>query len=241
MKYRRVLLKMSGESLGGPSGSGLDREALTARAMDLLEAIRSGVQIAVVPGGGNIFRGLQAGVSGLGRTTGDRLGMLATIMNALALAEVVQSLGIPAFVRSALPAGSFVRAFDQEEAKALLESGHVGIFPGGTGNPFFTTDTAAVLRALELDADVLLKGTRVDGVYTGDPEKLADAVLYKTVSFDEVLSRNLAFMDLTATALCKENDLPVIVFNQERKGGMQRVLLGEEEGTLVWHESELQG
>lgn len=236
--YRRILLKLSGESLGGRAGAGLQRDALNSRAQDIRETLNLGVEIGIVPGGGNIFRGVQAAQANLNRITGDRMGMLATAVNALALADVLATMDIPVFIRSAFPIGAFMPAFSASESKALLRSGHVGIFPGGTGNPFFTTDTAAALRALELEADVLLKGTRVDGVYSDDPERSPDATRYGQISFNEVLKQRLTFMDLTATMLCRDNGLPVIVFNQERPGSMRRVLFGEPEGTLVTGETE---
>jgi uridylate kinase len=226
-------LKLSGESLGGPAGGGLERDALMSRACDIREARDLGVEIGVVPGGGNIFRGAQAEHANLDRVTADRMGMLATTINALALADTLGTLGLQVFIQSAVPIGAFMPAFSAPESKTLLGLGHVGIFPGGTGNPFFTTDTAAVLRALELEADVLLKGTRVEGVYSDDPERSAEAIRYEQISFNEVLKQKLTFMDLTATTLCRDNGLPVVVFNQERQGSMRRVLLGEQEGTLV--------
>jgi uridylate kinase len=233
--YRRILLKLSGESLGGRAGAMLERNALNSRADDIRAARDLGVEIGIVPGGGNIIRGAQ---TDLDRATGDRMGMLATAINALALADVLETMNVPVFIQSAFPVGAFLPAFSASQSKALLSAGHVGIFPGGTGNPYFTTDTAAALRALELEADVLLKGTRVDGVYSDDPERSADATRYHQISFDAVLKQGLTFMDLTATTVCRDNDLPIIVFNQEVPGSLKRVLLGEPEGTLVTGETE---
>ena len=233
MNYRRILLKLSGESLGGSSGTGLDSEALDVRVNDIVEAHDMGFEIGIVPGGGNIFRGIHAGDSGVDRMVGDQMGMLATVMNALAIQNRLTVRGIESEIWSSIPIGSFVRPFNAREVREYLRKKHVGIFPGGTGNPYFTTDTAAALRALEISADVLLKGPRVDGVYTADPEKDKNARLYRTISFDTVLEQKLAVMDLTAITLCRENDLPVVVFNQNRAGSMKRVLMGEDEGTTV--------
>ena len=233
MNYRRILLKMSGESLGGSSGTGLDSRALDARVDDIVEAHEMGIEVGIVPGGGNIFRGIHADNSGLDRLVGDQMGMLATVMNALALQSKLSDRGIDARIWSSIPVGSFVHPFNSRTVREHLRKKQIGIFPGGTGNPFFTTDTAAALRALEINADVLLKGTRVDGVYTADPEKERDAKFYRSISFDKVLELKLAVMDLTAITLCRENNLPVIVFNQNRTGSMKRVLLGEAEGTRI--------
>ncbi|MCU0612252.1 MAG: UMP kinase [Candidatus Eisenbacteria bacterium] len=232
MRYRRVLLKLSGESLGGEEGAGLDAEALRLRADDLIEARSLGVCIGVVPGGGNMLRGATSTLL-LNRVTADCMGMLATVINALAVAEQIRSQGVPAFVRAAFPIKGFVEQFSAEEARALVSDGHIGIFAGGTGNPFFTTDTAAALRALEIGAEVLLKGTRVDGVFSADPERVAGPRRYERISYDDVLAANLLFMDRAAIALCRDNHLPVVVFNQTRRGAMKRVLMGDPEGTLV--------
>jgi len=231
MRYRRVLLKLSGESLGGARG-GLDVSSLRQRAEDLIEVRALGVQIGVVPGGGNILRGATSELP-ISRVAADFMGMLATVINAVALAEQIRSHGVPAFVRGAFPIRGLVPEFIAEEACALVSDGQIGIFAGGTGNPFFTTDTAAVLRALEIQAEALLKGTRVDGVYSADPERVPDARRYAQISYDDVLAGNLAFMDRAATALCRDNMLPVVVFNQTQRGAMRRVIIGEDEGTLV--------
>lgn len=236
MNYRRILLKMSGESLGGSSGVGLDTHALDARVDDIVEAHEMGIEIGIVPGGGNIFRGIQANHTGLDRMVGDQIGMLATVMNALALQSRLTGRGIESGIWSAVSVGSLVRPFNAREVCDHLKNKCIGIFPGGTGNPFFTTDTAAALRALEIGADVLLKGTRVDGVYTADPETDRTARLFSSITFDMVLEMKLTFMDLTAITLCRENNLPVIVFNQNKTGSMKRVLLGNDEGTRVFHE-----
>lgn len=232
MRYRRVLLKLSGQSLGGAGGIGLDASALRQFAEDLAEIHTLGAAIGVVPGGGNILRGATTALP-FPRTTADLLGMLATVINAVALAEQVRAAGVPAFVRSALPIRGLAGEFVAQEAATLVSEGQIGVFAGGTGNPFFTTDTAAALRALEIGAEVLLKATRVDGVYVADPERVPEARRYARISYDEVLARNLAFMDRTATSLCRDNRLPVVVFNHTRRGALRRVMLGEEEGTLV--------
>jgi uridylate kinase len=232
MRYRRVLLKLSGESLAGEGGVGLDGLSLRQRVEDLIAARSLGLEIGVVPGGGNILRGATSELP-VSRVAADFMGMLATVINAVALFEMLRSHGVPSFVRSAFPIKGLVPEFVAEEASTLVADGQVGIFAGGTGNPFFTTDTAAVLRALEIHADALLKGTRVDGVYSADPERVSDARRYTQISYDDVLAGNLAFMDRAATALCRDNQLPVVVFNQTRRGAMRRVIVGEDEGTLV--------
>lgn len=232
MRYRRVVLKLSGESLGGAAGAGLDPASLRQRAQDIVEARSLGVDVGVVPGGGNILRGAGSIVP-LDRVAADSMGMLATVINALALAEQIRLLGSPAFVRSAFAIGSLVEPFVAAEARALIADGCIGIFAGGTGNPYFTTDTAAVLRALEIGAEAVLKGTRVDGVYTDDPEQVPGATRYAQLSLDDALSGHLRFMDRTAMALCRDHRLPVVVFNQTRPKAMRHVLMGETEGTLV--------
>lgn len=233
MKYKRILLKLSGESLMGSRGYGIDPERLAAYAKQVNEAVQQGTQVAIVIGGGNIFRGLSGAAQGTDRVRGDQMGMLATVINSLALCSALEALGRKAEVFTAismLPIGRPYRSFD---AKALLDEGGVAIISCGTGNPFFTTDTGAALRAIEVGADVMLKGTRVDGIYTADPEKDPNARKFNRITYAEVLDRNLRVMDLTATALCKENNMPIYVFDMDTEGNLARVLKGEEIGTLV--------
>lgn len=233
MKYKRILLKLSGESLMGSRGYGIDPERLAAYAKQVNEAVQQGTQVAIVIGGGNIFRGLSGAAQGTDRVRGDQMGMLATVINSLALCSALEALGRKAEVFTAIsmsPIGSPYRSFD---AKALLDEGGVAIISCGTGNPFFTTDTGAALRAIEVGADVMLKGTRVDGIYTADPEKDPNARKFNRITYAEVLDRNLRVMDLTATALCKENNMPIYVFDMDTEGNLARVLKGEEIGTLV--------
>lgn len=231
--YKRVLLKLSGESLGGPSGKGLEPVSLNRYASEIVEAVREGRQVAIVNGGGNIFRGLQGVGKGFDRVTGDRMGMLATVINSLALACAIRSLGVEAEVFTATPMEPHARYYTRDNAVALLERGGVALISGGTGNPYFTTDSGAALRALELGADALLKGTRVDGVYTADPEKDPTATKFDEITFDEIYNRGLKVMDLTATTMCKENHLPIYVFNMDVYGNLRRVIDGEPIGTLV--------
>ncbi len=229
----RVLLKLSGESLGGPSGKGIDGESLTLYAAEIAQAVRAGHQIAVVNGGGNIFRGLQGTGKGFDRVVGDRMGMLATVINSLGLACALRSQGIDAEVFTATPMEPIARYYKREDAVKFMEEGGVALISGGTGNPFFTTDSGAALRALELGADALLKGTRVDGVYTADPEKDPEAVKYDELTFSKALADHLKVMDATAFALCEQGPLPIIVFNIEQKGNLGRLLAGEKIGTTV--------
>lgn len=231
--YKRVLLKLSGESLGGNAGKGLDTASLTAYAEEIAQAAKAGLQIAIVNGGGNIFRGLQGVGKGFDRAGGDRMGMLATVINSLALSMFIREQGVEAQVFTATPMEPVAEYYMREKAIAVLERGGVALIAGGTGNPYFTTDSGAALRALEVNADVLLKGTRVDGVYTADPEKDPSAVKYDGLSFDEAISRNLKVMDQTAFSLCREGDMPVIVFDMNRKGNLTKLLEGESIGTLV--------
>ena len=229
----RVLLKLSGESLGGPAGKGIDEKYLVRYAREIAEAVRAGHQVAVVNGGGNFFRGLQGLGKGFDRITGDRMGMLATVMNALAIAGAIRSTGINAEVFTATPMEPVARYYRKEDAIRVLEEGGVALIAGGTGNPFFTTDSGAALRALEIEADALLKGTRVDGVYTADPEKDPTATRYDELTFDKALTDKLRVMDLTAFALCEQGPVPIIVFNVEQDGNLTRLLDGERIGTLV--------
>ena len=229
----RVLLKLSGESLGGPAGKGIDEKYLVRYAREIAEAVKAGHQVAVVNGGGNFFRGLQGVGKGFDRITGDRMGMLATVMNALAIAGAVRSFGIEAEVFTATPMLPVAHYYRKEDAVALLERGGVALIAGGTGNPFFTTDSGAALRALELGAGALLKGTRVDGVYTADPEKDPTAVRYEELTFTKALSDHLKVMDQTAYALCEQGPVPIVVFDITRRGNLARLLQGEPIGTIV--------
>ena len=229
----RVLLKLSGESLGGPSGKGIDSECLTGFAKEIAQAAKAGHQIAIVNGGGNIFRGLQGLGKGFDRINGDRMGMLATVINSLGLACALRTEGVKAEVFTATPMSPIAHYYRREDAVALLEEGGVALIAGGTGNPFFTTDSGAALRALEIGADALLKGTRVDGVYTADPEKDPTAVKYDELTFTKALSDHLKVMDATAFALCEQGPVPIIVFNIGIKGSLGRLLNGEKIGTIV--------
>ena len=231
--YKRVLLKLSGESLGGSQGKGLDPDSLRAYAREIAAAVKAGLQVAIVNGGGNIFRGLQGAGKGFDRVDGDKMGMLATVINSLALATFIKEEGVDAQVFTALPMEPIANYYMRDKAVAFLEKGGVALIAGGTGNPFFTTDSGAALRALELKADALLKGTRVDGVYTADPEKDPTAVRYEELTFDEALSKHLKVMDQTAFALCSEGDMPIIVFDMNATGNLTRLLHGEKVGTLV--------
>ncbi|WP_295989389.1 UMP kinase [uncultured Alistipes sp.] len=232
-KYDRILLKLSGESLQGTQKYGLSTEVLHSYAEQIRDAAASGVRIAVVIGGGNIFRGLTGAKRGFDRVKGDQMGMLATIINSLALQSALEDNGVKAKVLTSIrmePVGEY---YSKARALEYLDAGYVVIVGGGTSNPYFSTDSAAALRGIELETDVLLKGTRVDGVYTADPEKDPAAVKFDEISFDEVYARNLKIMDLTAFTLCRENRLPVIVFDMDTPGNLARVLAGEAIGTLV--------
>ncbi len=231
--YKRVLLKLSGESLGGPSGKGIDETCLTAYAKEVANAVKQGLQVAIVIGGGNIFRGLQGVGKGFDRVNGDKMGMLATVINSLGLAMAIRSEGVEAEVFTATQMMPMARHYMRDDAVAFLEKGGVALIAGGTGNPFFTTDSGAALRALEIQADALLKGTRVDGVYTADPEKDPNAVKYDTLTFDKALEDNLKVMDQTAFALCRAGNMPIIVFDMNQKGNLAKLIKGEKLGTLV--------
>ena len=224
---------MSGESLGGPSGKGLDEDALFRFSSEIAEAVKAGYQVAIVNGGGNIFRGLQGLGRGYDRVTGDRMGMLATVINSLALASTLRSLGVRAEVFTATPMEPIAKGYVRESAVKVLEEGGVALIAGGTGNPFFSTDSGAALRALEIGADALLKGTRVDGVYTADPEKDPSATKYEEITFDECLIKHLKVMDETAFALCAQGPVPVVVFDVNRKGSLLELLSGGKVGTIV--------
>ena len=231
--YRRVLLKLSGESLGGPDGKGLDENSINAYAREIAAAVKAGLQVAIVNGGGNIFRGLQGVGKGFDRVNGDRMGMLATVINSLGLAMALRSQGIEAEVFTATPMEPVARYYVREHAVKVLENGGVALIAGGTGNPYFTTDSGAALRALEIGADALLKGTRVDGVYTADPEKDPSAVKYDELTFAKALADHLKVMDSTAFALCEGGNMPIIVFDMNREGNLTALLRGEKIGTLV--------
>lgn len=234
VEYKRIMLKLSGESLAGPKKLGIDAQALNSYATDIRELTDQGIEITVVLGGGNIFRGLQGVASGVDRVHGDQMGMLATIINSMALQSALEGMGVKAKVLSGVPVETICEKMSRKRALALLAEGYVVIIAGGTGNPFFTTDSAAALRALEVKADVFLKGTRVDGIYSADPEKDKNAVRYETLTYDEALEKNLKVMDSTAFALCKENTLPIIVFNVNEKGALYDIVVkGQTRGTLV--------
>ena len=231
--YRRVLIKLSGEALEGGQASGIHPETLAAVAAELADVARLGVQLALVLGGGNIFRGLAGSAAGMDRPTADTMGMLATVINCLALEDALRQQGVGACTFSALPVGAAARHFSRREALDCLDRGDVVLLGAGTGNPYFTTDTAAALRALELSADALFKGTKVDGIYDKDPEKHDDAQRFASLTYDEILDRKLRVMDLTAVTLCRENGLPLQVFNMRVAGNIGRVVNGEDVGTRV--------
>ena len=233
LKYQRILLKLSGESLMGEQAYGISPEMLKAYATDVVEAANKGAQIAIVIGGGNIFRGLQGTADGMDRVQGDYMGMLATLINSMALQSEIEKQGIKTLLLGGLEVKPIAKAMSRRDAIEGLENGKVVIISGGTGNPFFTTDSASALRGVEIKADILLKGTRVDGIYTADPEKDPKATKYNTISFDEAYEKNLKIMDLTAFTLCRENDLPIYVFDMNQKGNLLRLLQGQNIGTLV--------
>jgi len=231
--YQRVLLKLSGEALMGEDAFGINRATIERMVKDIGEVQRMGVQLAIVIGGGNIFRGVALGASGMDRATADYMGMMATIMNAMALQDAMRNAGIEARVQSALNVEQVVEPYIRLKAMRYLDEGKIVVFAAGTGNPFFTTDTAAALRGAEIGAEVVLKATKVDGVYSADPKKDPQAVRYSTISFDDALARNLQIMDATAFALCRDQGLPIRVFNISRPGALKRAVSGEDEGTLV--------
>ncbi len=232
--YKRILLKLSGESLMGEQHYGIDPVRLEQYAEQIKAAAGSGVEIAIVIGGGNIFRGMQGAAKGFDRVKGDQMGMLATVINSLALSSALTSIGQPAQVFTALNMYPIGEYYSKWKAIEAMREGKIAILSGGTGNPFFTTDTGAALRGVEVEADVMLKGTRVDGIYTADPEKDPTATKFQEISYDEVYTRGLKVMDLTATALCKENGLPIVVFDMDTPGNLAKVLAGENIGTLVY-------
>ncbi|MDO5443922.1 MAG: UMP kinase [Bacteroidia bacterium] len=231
--YKRVLLKLSGESLGGPEGKGIDEKSLNTYAQEIAAAAKAGLQICIVNGGGNIFRGLQGVGKGFDRVNGDKMGMLATVINSLGLAMAIRSQGVKAEVFTATPMEPIARYYVREKAVEFLEQGGVAFIAGGTGNPFFTTDSGAALRALEIGADAVLKGTRVDGVYTADPEKDPTATKYDELTFSKALADHLKVMDATAFALCEQGNMPIIVFDMNQPGNLTKLIKGERIGTLV--------
>lgn len=233
VRYKRILLKLSGESLMGNKQFGIDNSVLVQYSKEIKAIIDSGVEVAIVIGGGNIFRGLQASEGGMDRVQGDYMGMLATVINSMALQAALEGLGVYTRLQSAIKMEAICEPFIRRRAVRHLEKGRVVIFGAGTGNPYFTTDTAASLRAIEIEADVILKGTRVDGIYTSDPEKNKNAKKFDKISFEEVYKRDLKVMDMTAFTLCQENNLPIIVFDMNKKGNLMKVVLGEKVGTLV--------
>jgi uridylate kinase len=232
-KYRRILLKLSGESLMGEQSYGIDPKVIRAYAEDVKEVFDLGVQIGIVLGGGNIFRGVQAAAAGIDPVSGDQMGMLATVINCIALQNALEAVGVPVRLQTAIRMEQVAEQFIRRRAIRHLEKGRVVVFGAGTGNPYFTTDTAAVLRANEIDAEVVLKGTRVDGVYDKDPEKHPDAVRFATIGYSETLMRGLRVMDLTAITMAQENSKPIVVFNMNERGSLRRLVLGEDVGTTV--------
>ena len=233
MKYKRILLKLSGESLMGDKQFGIDHERLGEYASQIKEIVGLGVQVAVVIGGGNIFRGIQAEEGGMDRVHGDYMGMLATMINSMALQSALEKKGVETRLQSAIKMEQICEPFIRRKAVRHLEKHRVVIFGAGTGNPYFTTDTAATLRAIEIEADIVLKGTRVDGIYSADPEKDKSATKYKTITFNEVYDKGLEVMDMTAFTLCNENKLPIIIFDMNKPGNLKKIMEGEEVGTLV--------
>lgn len=233
MKYKRILLKLSGEALMGEKQFGIDNNRIAQYANDIKTIVDLGAEVAIVIGGGNIFRGLQAAEGGMDRVQGDYMGMLATVINSMALQSALETKGISTRLQSAIKMEAICEPFIRRRAVRHLEKGRVVIFGAGTGNPYFTTDTAASLRAIEIEADVILKGTRVDGIYTADPEKDKTATRYARVTFTEVFAKNLQVMDMTAFTLCHENKLPIIVFDMNKQGNLKALMEGHEVGTLV--------
>ena len=234
MKYKRILLKVSGESLMGTRTSGIDPQRLDDYANDIKALHELGIELAIVIGGGNIFRGISGASKGIDRVQGDYMGMLATVINGLALQSALEDNGVPTRLQTAIKIEAIAEPFIKRKATRHLEKGRVVIFGSGTGNPYFTTDSAAVLRAIEINADVILKGTRVDGIYNEDPEKNKEAVKFDTLSFDDVLKKGLKVMDTTAFTLSQENELPIIVFDMNNRGNLKKIALGEKIGTRVY-------
>jgi uridylate kinase len=232
-KYKRILLKLSGEALSGNESFGIDPKILDSMALSIGQLVGIGVQVGLVVGGGNLFRGAALQQAGLDRVTGDHMGMLATVMNALAMRDALERSNIATQAMSAIPMTGVVDHYDRRKAIRALMNGDVVIFSAGTGNPFFTTDSAACLRAIEMDADLVLKATKVDGVYSADPMKVADAVKYDRLTYDEVLDKKLEVMDLTAICLCRDHNMPVRVFKMEKPGALLNIVRGGDEGTLI--------
>ncbi len=234
----RYLLKLSGEALAGEADFGIDPEVVRRVGREVVATQQAGAEFGIVLGGGNLFRGAALARAGLNRVTGDHMGMLATVMNALAFRDVLQSLGARATVLSAIPMAGMVEGYSQPRAVDLIQAGHVVIFAAGTGNPFFTTDSAACLRGIEIDADIVLKATKVDGVYTSDPHLDASAQRFDRLSYDEVIARNLKVMDMTAICLCRDHEMPIVVFDMNAAGALQRIVAGERVGTLIGGDAE---
>ncbi|MBL4607213.1 MAG: UMP kinase [Pseudomonadales bacterium] len=232
-RFQRILLKLSGEALAGDKGFGIDPSILDALSLEIGQLVGIGVQVGVVLGGGNLFRGAELNKAGLDRVTGDHMGMLATVMNGLAMRDSLERSNIPTRLMSAIPMSGILEHYDRRNAVRYLEDGDVVVFAAGTGNPFFTTDTAACLRGIEIDADLVLKATKVDGVYSDDPVKVPDAVFYSSLSYDEVLDKKLGVMDLTAICLVRDHDMPVRVFNMAKAGTLTKIVVGGDEGTLI--------
>jgi len=231
--YKRILLKLSGEALMGDDAYGINRSTITRIVNEVKEVVDLGVQVAVVIGGGNIFRGVAPAAAGMDRATADYMGMLATVMNAMALQDAMKNIGLNARVQSALSIEQVAEPYIRGKAIRYLEEGRVVIFGAGTGNPFFTTDTAAALRGMEINAEIVIKATKVDGIYTDDPKTNPEAMRYKTISFDEAIVKNLKVMDATALTLCRDQKLPISVFSIFKQGALKRVVMGEDEGTQV--------
>ncbi len=231
--YKRILLKLSGEALMGDDAYGINRATISRIVNEIKEVVDLGVQVAVVIGGGNIFRGVAPAAEGMDRATADYMGMLATVMNAMALQDAMKNIGLNARVQSALNIEQVAEPYIRGKAIRYLEEGRVVIFGAGTGNPFFTTDTAAALRGMEMNAEVVIKATKVDGIYTDDPKTNPEAMRYKTITFDEAIIKNLKVMDATALTLCRDQKLPIIVFSIFKQGALKKVLMGEDEGTMV--------
>ncbi len=233
MHYKRILLKLSGEALMGDKQYGIDSKRLEEYADEIKEVVNNGIEVAIVIGGGNIFRGLTGAATGMDRVQGDHMGMLATVINGLALQSALELKGVQTRLQSAIKINEVAEPFIRRRAMRHLEKGRVVIFGGGTGNPYFTTDSAAVLRAIEIEADVILKGTRVDGIYTSDPEKDKSATKFDTISFQEVLNKGLKVMDTTAFTLSQENELPIVVFDMNKRGNLLKIVDGQNIGTVV--------
>lgn len=231
--YKRILLKLSGEALMGDDAYGINRATITRIVYEIKEVVDLGVQVAVVIGGGNIFRGVAPAAAGMDRATADYMGMLATVMNAMALQDAMKNIGLNARVQSALSIEQVAEPYIRGKAIRYLEEGRVVIFGAGTGNPFFTTDTAAALRGMEINAEIVIKATKVDGIYTDDPKTNPEAMRYKTISFDEAIIKNLKVMDATALTLCRDQKLPISVFSIFKQGALKKVVMGEDEGTMV--------